>query len=109
MVDQLLEILENTDGIYGAFVLNKDNELTTINEDKFNDDEKQAELLQTLLTVIVTLREFQSLNISKCSFEYQKHRCDVFLSDDLSLSIIYNNIEEFEKIEPIIKEILESI
>ena len=109
MIDQLLEILENTEGIYSAFVLDRENELNTINEKKFNEDAAQAELVETLLPAIRTLKEFNSLNITRCSFKYEKHTCNIYLYNELSLTIIYNNADEFEKIEPIVKEILESI
>jgi hypothetical protein len=109
VIDQLLEILENSEGIYSAFVLDRENELNTINEEKFNEDSAHAELVETLLPVIRTLKEFKSLNVTLCSFEYEKHTCNIYLNDKLSLTIIYNNADEFEKIEPIVKENLEVI
>ncbi len=109
MIDQLLEILENTDGVYSAFVLDKNNELNTINEEKFSEETTQADLIETMLPAIMTLNEFGSLNITECSMKYENHTCNIYLYKGLSLTIIYNNADEFEKIEPIIKEILETI
>jgi hypothetical protein len=109
VIDQLLEIFKNTAGIHTAFVLDKDNEFSTFDEEKFNDDITQVELVETLLPTLHTLREYHSLDINYCSFKYYKYTCNIYLTPNLTLAVIYENSGEFDEIEPIVKEILESI
>ncbi len=109
MIDQLLEILENTGGIYTAFVLDTNNELFMINEEKFNDDSLQVEFVDILLPIIQKIRELKSLDIKSGSFKYQNHTCNIYFFKKHTLAILLNTTNEFEQIEPIIKEILESI
>ena len=109
MIDQLLEILENTGGIYAAFVLDTNNELFMINEDKFNNDSLQVEFMDTLLPTIQKIKEFKSLDIKSVSLKYKKHTCNIYFSKKHTLVILLNDTNELEQIEPIIEEILESI
>jgi hypothetical protein len=109
VIDQLLEILKNTSGIYTAFVLDGSNEFSAFDDQKFQEDVKQIELVETLLPSLNVLQEFRSLNIKQCSFKYSRYTCNIYLTKDLSFTVIYENNGEFEDIEPIVKEILESI
>jgi len=109
VIDQLLEILESTGGIYSAFVLDSNNELFTINEEKFNDDSLQIEFIDILLPTIQKIMEYESLHIISGSYKYKNHTCNIYFFKKHTLVVLLKDTKEFEEIEPIIKEILESI
>jgi hypothetical protein len=109
VIDQLLEILENTGGIYSAFILDSNNELFTINEEKFNNDPLQVEFIDILLPAVQKIMEYESLSIISGSYKYQNHTCNMYFYKEHTLAILLKETDEFDAIEPVIKEILESI